>query len=515
MRAAELLARGDILRQAAAAHARRGTPPRPHAEEILARFDEVDRQLVAAGFPPTSPWWRETFEAFYRSGKRQLVARVGRRGGKSSSFSRLAVVEALYGDHQVPPGDTGVVAIVSTDRQEAASRLTTIQAILDALGVAYAPWGDGAIGIRLVGRRIGVRVYTASIKGVSGFTSIFVLCDEVAKWKDADLGANPATQVLASIRPTMRTQRNARIVLSSSPFGMLDAHYDAFEAGETPLQIVAHAPTWIANPTITEAETRADEPDESTWLREYAAIPQAEIEEGLLSEAILDRATRAGPLDVPRAQGHHYVATIDPATRGNAWTLAVLTRGPDRVRRVVLCREWRGTRAMPLEPSSMLAEIRELLRPYGLRWLSSDQFAGDALRELARQQGLTLSLEPWTSVAKREAYENLRTMLLDEELELPPDDAVKTDLLGIRKSLTRNGVTYELATQGARHSDYAPAIAMAAMKVRAARVEPPAPSPQEEHDAQKRDFLLGLQRARERTERFGPLPASHRFKPKR
>jgi len=509
--AAELLAASAALSEALRERVADADPARSHAEEILARFGEVDAKLVAAGFPRTSDWWRTTIETWYRAGTRQLVARVGRRGGKSSSLSRLAVVEAVYGKHEVPPGDVGTVAIVSTDRPEAMGRLRTIEAILDALGIVWRPCKGGIVGIELVGRRVAFRVFTATISGVSGFTGIFVLCDEVAKWADADTGANPATEVISSVRPTMQTQANARMVLSSSPMGMLDAHYDAFEAGETDLQVTAFAPSWVANPTISEAQTRRDEPDESKWLREYAAIPQAEVESSLLSEMVVDRATRESPLDVPRTPGHWYVATIDAATRGNAWTLIVATRGPDRVRRIVLAREWRGTRSIPLVPSEVFQEIKGLLAPYGLTWLTSDQWAGDALRDIARQCGLSLALEAWTNVNKREAYEGLRSMLLDEELELPPDDAVKIDLLGIRKKLTRNGVTYELSTQGARHSDYAPALAMAAMKVRGvARIEPPPKSATEKAAEGKRTFLEGLTRERKRSERHGAPPITHR-----
>lgn len=524
MKPADVLAQGDALLEATRARLAPVEPERSHAEEILARFDEVDRKLVALGWPPTSDWWRATIERWYRAGARQLVGRIGRRGGKSSTLSRLAVVEAIYGRHEVPPGDVGTVAIISTDRPEAMGRLRTIEAILDALGVAWKPCSRGIVGIEIVGKRVAFRVFTATIAGVSGFTGIFVLCDEVAKWADADTGANPATEVVSSVRPTMQTMPNARMVLSSSPMGMLDAHYDAFELGETDLQVTAYAPTWVANPTISEAQTRRDEPDESKWEREYAAIPQAEVEESLLSEMVVDRATRKATInekgervvDVAREAGHFYVATIDAATRGNAWTLIVATRGPDRVRRIVLAREWRGTRSIPLVPSEVFVEIRELLKPYGLTWLFSDQWAGDALRDIARTCGLSLALEAWTSVSKREAYEGLRSMLLDEELELPPDNAVKVDLLGIRKKLTRNGVTYELSTQGARHSDYAPAIAMAALKVRGvATIEAPKKSDAEKAADAKRAFLLGLEKDRKRNERLGipvrqPTPMRNR-----
>src|SRR5690606_27630632 len=32
----------------------------PHAAEILARFEAIDRLLQTRGFPATSPWWHRT-----------------------------------------------------------------------------------------------------------------------------------------------------------------------------------------------------------------------------------------------------------------------------------------------------------------------------------------------------------------------------------------------------------------------------------------------------------------------
>lgn len=483
-----------------------------HAEDVLRGYAEIESRLVAAGFPATSPWWQETVTRWYSADRPQLVARVGRRGGKSSSFSRLAVAEALFGHHDVPPGDIGFVAIVSTDRKEAVGRLRTIKAILDALGVGYAPVEGTPNAIEIEGRR-GFRVFTASIAGVSGFTSIFVLCDEVSKWLDADTGSNPATEVLRSARPTMSTMPNARIALSSSPMGRFDAHYDAYEQGETDLQITAFAPTWVANPSLTEAATHRLEPDELAWMREYAAIPQAAAESSLLTEALIDQATRRPPLlvDLPPDPRHRYVAAIDPATRGNAWTLVLMTREASGVRQVALARQWRGTPSEPLRPGAVFGEIRELLAPYGVRALVSDTWSQDALTEIAQGAGLTLfTEEPWSPQRKRDAYEALRAALQEGRLELHPDPLLRQDLLGIRKRITRTGVTYELAEVEGRHSDYAPAVAMAAVQALVAAEPDDQPSPNDIAQRMKREFLLQRERERKRESRFGLLPATHR-----
>jgi hypothetical protein len=492
-----------------------------HAEKILKHFAALNRALVAKGFPAISPWWHDTITRFYRSGKRQLVGRVGRRGGKSSSLCRLGVTEALYGEHRIPPGDMGIVAIISARRSDALERLRTIKAILDAIDVRYIERGDS---VELVSRRIAFTVYTASISGVSGFTGIFILCDEVAKWKDSDTGANPATVVIASVRPTIATQPNARIFLSSSPMGLLDAHADAFALGETPLQFITHAETWMANPSITEEQTHELEPDPIVWAREYAAIPQAENETSLLSQVSLDKLSRApravdptepawltssDSLPCPR---HRYLATMDPATRGNAWTLAITTLSDERIRKVVLTREWIGTKQKPLVAGKVFAEMAPILAFYNLRHVHSDQFSEDTLREIASQHGVYLIVDtPWSASTKADAFDGLRTIVRESRLELPPDDQVKTDLLGIRERLTRSGIVYELATVGSRHSDHAASIAMGVMLVKA----PPTPiltvrSSFDESEHAKRQFLKERQKERERADKYGRLPVTHR-----
>ena len=483
----------------------------PRNAEILRRFDQLDRALQQRGFPATSPWWRKTIQRWYASGVRQLVARVGRRGGKSSTLSRLAVVEALYGGHKIPPGDIGYVAIISTDRPEALGRLRTIEAILDTLGVTHRPCTGGIIGIEVVGERIGFRVFTASIKGVSGFTGIFVFCDEVAKWADADTGANPAAEVLASVRPTMKTQPGARMVLSSSPMSTLDAHYDAYEVGESSLQVTAWAPTWVANPTVTEAECAIDEPDEVKFAREYGAIPQAETETALLTGALVDRARRRipEPWDLPHVPGHRYAAAMDPATRGNAWTLVIATKGIDGVRRVALAREWRGSRKYPLSPKAVMLEVEQHLTTYFLKWVTTDQAAVDYLRDLC-PPGISLREAPWTQQNKATGYEHVRTLLLDDRLTIPPDPNVKADLLGIKKVFTRVGVQYLLAERAGRHSDFAPALALAVDDARYAALEQVHDrSEAERHASAKVTFLEGRRKERERRERFGGLPITH------
>lgn len=492
-----------------------------HANDVLTHYARVDELLVAKGFPPTSPWWREQIHRWYETGCRQFVPRCGRRAGKSSTLSRLAVVEALYGHHDVPPGDTGIVAIISTDRKEASKRLDTVRAILDALGVAYKPWGEGVQGIRLIGQRIGFCVYTASVAGVSGFTSIFVLCDEVAKWKDADTGVNPANEVLKSVRPTMATMPNARIVLSSSPYSVLDAHYDAFEQGNNDFQIVAQAPSWVCNPTLTEASTRELEPDEKAWEREYKAIPSAEVESSLLEEVTVLACTRKRHTgDLPRAAGWTYAAAMDPAQKRHAWTLVIVGQGPKGIRHVVCARQWVPKPKKPLKSEDVLSEIHDILAEYGLKSVHTDQAGTENLRSIIRllppEKRTFLVEEPWTPASQATAYDFLKKLAESRRLGLPDDKWIRADLLGVVKKITRSGMSYLLIERDGRHSDYAPSIALAIADARFPHKAPAPPKTEEQREREgKSKMLRDREKEYERAKKFGALPVTHRHRPKR
>jgi hypothetical protein len=448
---------------------------RRHAERpsLLESLRIQDERLVAASFPPISPWWWDTLGGFYGRDLRQLVLRVGRRGGKSSTLCRVGVCEALHGDHSIPPGDVGVVAIVSTTKPEARERLRTVRAILDALKVGHHPIEGG---LELDTKPRAFKVFAGTIAGVSGFTSICVLCDEVAKWRDADTGANPATEVLASIRPTMKTQPNARIFLSSSPVGRLDAHAAAFDEGETSLQIVAHAPTWAANPTLSEASTRKDEPDELIWQREYAAVPIDGEVASLFSPVTIDAATRA-ELTRSADPGCSDAAGMDPGTKRNAWTIVLAGKRwvGGRIKLCVLrCMEWRGTQSQPLKPEVVMQEIAEIVSPHRLHHVHTDHWSVDALAAVGRMPRKVrvgpdlidwpLYLIPWrySQAEKLRGYETIRVGLETGAVELAPVPQLRRDMLAVQKIVTRNGLTVDFGeSPDGRHADFAPALLLA------------------------------------------------------
>lgn len=439
--------------------------------DLFARLMELDKRLVRAGFPPLSPWWVKNLERFYRSGKSRSVWRVGRRGGKSSSFCRVAVVETLWGDHQVPPGDIGYFAIVSVSKEEAAARLITNKAILDTIGVAWKPTEHGII---IEGRNVGFKVYAATIAGVSGFTAIGFLADELAKWRDKDTGANPAKEVLASLRPTLATQKNAKAFLSSSPFSTIDAHAEAFDAGDTDTQMIASAPTWEANPTITEEETRKLEPDEPTRLREYGAIPMSSGTQFWFSAEAIKGAVQPGLILPLRARpGTTKTAGGDLAFINDSAAIVIGHHAGGRFT-VADIIERQPKPGAPLKPGAVIKDFAAALVEHGVESMMADGHYKASVYEHFEEHGLLFLSAP---VTVADPYVRFRVLLNGGRVALPDHPRLLQQLKGIMWRPTPNGaISFLLPRGGGGHGDIVSALVLAAWQMGGdVELDPPPP----------------------------------------
>lgn len=427
-----------------------------HGAKILRYFDAIDAVLQRAGFPACSPWWRGQLERFLRSGRRRWVLRVGRRGGKSTTLCRLLVAWALFGEWSVPPGDTAVIAIVSVDRDEAANRLRTIAEILRALGVKHEPRAQE---LDIPERRMRFAVKTCSTKGTIGFTSIALFGDEMASWESRDTMANPAREVMASLRPSMATQPEGFEIDCSAPWGTDDYHAELFGAGDTDAQVVSHAATWEANPTLSESDTRELEPDERLWSRAYAAIPGASVTSDWFGPA-LDVCEAGERCTEPILPWVRYIVAIDPAFQRDHFGWAVVSsrslppdpRMPERQRRMTRLHAAGAWQTGGVRPLDMAFRLRdEVCSRYGLVGVDegatarviTDQFEGHSFSDLARQAGIMLQVVPWTAgnseTTKIARYRSVRMAMLEGCVQLPQDQGLVSELRRVSGKLLPSG----------------------------------------------------------------------------
>lgn len=409
---------------------------------FLAQYDALDRTLVKAGFPATSPWWRSELERLFGEetapSRRRWIIRAGRRAGKSTTLARLAVAWALFGAHAVPLGDIGVVSFVSLSKDEASSRLRTIAAILKALGIKHDPRGD-EIEISIT-RPVLFKVFACNTGAVVGFTSIAVFCDEVARWESRDSAANPAKEIIGSLAPTMATVPAAFMVLSSSPWGVDDEHALAFERGETAAQMISFAESWIANPTITEAQTHELEPDDRTWQREYAAIPGAMLSAAFDPD---DVAASFAPRSITGRRTGGFLAidasSLKPGGDGFAWAAGYTTSTGEIV--IDEIDEWDATKLKSVDRKQIVKHLAARARHYGARRVFGDQCEQSGLVSDFKDAGLALLIYPWSSPSKDAAFQWLRRTMRDRRLHLPNSVPLRKEMSAVKERLTPSGLT--------------------------------------------------------------------------
>jgi hypothetical protein len=410
------------------------------APDFISRFFQLDRQLSAKNHPALSPFWSRTVRRFLSSGCRQLVVRAGRRSGKSLTACKLAVAFALLGQWVVPPGERAAVVIVSVSLSEARAKISIIRSMLAALGCAVAR--DTADEIALQDLQISFKAVAGNWRTAVGFSSILIVADEVARWRDEVSGANPASEILSSLRPTMATHPDARVLLISSPLGSSDYHAESFDKGDTEQQQVAHAPTWVGNPTITKADTHALEPDARIHAREYAALPQA----GLLSCFEASDVARAFEPrgDIGRRFGR--VCSVD-ASSGKAdifgWSLLGWSEVEGTDQHVLEVDSVQGFSARDVQDIGIDEVVRRIAAACKQARVTSvfgDQRESLSLQASFQRAGLRFTEFPWTQPSKARAVARLRRLLLEGRLILPPWAPLKRELLAFEERTDSSGM---------------------------------------------------------------------------
>ena len=398
---------------------------------------------------------------------REMVVLSGIRTAKSLIAACGAFHMALTCDvSSLRPGEIPRVSVVSLKKDLADVIMNHLVGTLKSKPMLRRfmigePSGDGLMLRHPSGMPVEVAVVAGSRAGSSLVArwSAGAIFDEFPRMVGGDEGVvnwdDMRDAVLLRILPGCQLWH---IGSPWAPYGPAYELVTAHHGKPTARMVVVRAPAPAMNPvTWTPERVEAAKADPDVYRTDVLA-EFASPEEALFSSESVDRCTRKHPIVVGPKQGNTYYAAMDPATRGNGWTLVIGTREDGRTV-VVRAEEWIGSRESPLDPGEVLAEIAGILGAYGIQRVDTDQAMGDALVRLARNVGLTLV--PWTLSGTERArrYLAIRTRMDSNELELPPIPRLRTDLLHLRKRVTPGGMAVDLpSTSDGRHCDFAPAL---------------------------------------------------------
>jgi hypothetical protein len=272
--------------------------------ESLSRSERRAFDAVAGGRGPPSEKVRE------------LIAIVGRGGGKSRMAALIAAYVATCLDHseKLAPGEVGMILVLAMSQDQALVVFNYIAAFLQ-----FSPILAGRIEslttteIRLRGNIV-IAVHSNDFRRVRGRTLLCVVFDEAAMWR-SDESANPDREVYSAVLPSLIRTRGVLVIISTGyrRAGLLYEKWKQnFGSVADPGILVVQGSTATFNPTFERARIEAAK----------AADPeaaQAEWEGGFRSDVadfvsadVLERCV--GPYDeIAPLQGCRYVGFVDPS----------------------------------------------------------------------------------------------------------------------------------------------------------------------------------------------------------
>jgi hypothetical protein len=411
---------------------------------------------------------------------RELAILAGVRTGKSLLAAAIAVwasqtCNMYYNDadgkrHDLQPGDIPRVSVLSVTIDLARQvfnhlRMTLMHRPRLSPLLMGEPQRDTVMLRHPSGRAVEIKVIAGAKAGGSVVARWSAGCifDEYARMSGSDDGVvnyrDTHTSVIDRLLP------GAQIISISSPWGR---HGPAFETYEKYYKKPSNAYVFVQadarklNPAYWTAERceQLQERDPDAYVRSVLGAFLSGDDQFFPSQHIT-AAIRTSPIMRPPQEGVTYRAAMDPATRDNDWTLVIGALLPGGKRSIVYHKRWKGTQANPLKPSKVLREIAGICKKYNVGMIDTDQYSGDAMRDLGESVGLVVNVKVWTRKNQYEAFRLLKLALGESIIELPPDPLVRADFDAVRQIVTRRGIgiVFPLTPDG-RHCDYAPAIAM-------------------------------------------------------
>jgi hypothetical protein len=182
---------------------------------------------------------------------------VGRRGGKSKMAALVGTFIATFIDFKpyLSTGERPMVLILARDKEQAKVVLGYLTGMIHAVpALAMKIVSERGDELELDNKVI-IGVKTSDFRAVRGITVVCAICDEVAFWNFDSDSANPDTEVLRAVRPSMATIPTAKLILISTGYAMAgvlyELHKEHYGKDDSPV-LIWQSDTITMNPRISQ-----------------------------------------------------------------------------------------------------------------------------------------------------------------------------------------------------------------------------------------------------------------------
>jgi hypothetical protein len=386
----------------------------------------------------------------------EFWAVVGRRGGKSRATAALAVFIAALCEHKLSPGEIGRVVIVAGDREQASICVSYARGILERspiLRQMIARQTSGEIELK---SGIRISVHTSSFRRVRGVTALACILDEIAFFFSDDT-ANPDSEVVAALRPTLATTGGPLIAISS-PYARKGEMWSAYQRDFGPNGdariLVAQGGTEQLNlsgdASLQDWITRQRERDPASAAAEVDAQFRTDVE-SFVSLEVINACVDEGELERRPLPHFGYTAFCDPSGGSSDSMTLAISHVEGAITVVDLVREVPA----PFSPQDVVANFCKLLKEYRCTRVFGDRYGAEWVAEAFAFRGVTYE---HSELNRSELYISLLAMLNSKIVALVDHPKLSKQLLGLERRTGRLGRDTIDHGRGA-HDDVANAVA--------------------------------------------------------
>jgi len=362
----------------------------------------------------------------------QLVAAVGRRGGKSKAVACLAAyISALCDfDDVLVPGEVGTVLCVSLNTKVAGIVKGYIEACFEESPVLAQMVVNKTRDTLELSNGISIEVRAASFRKLRGPTYVCVICDELAFWYQDATFANPDTEILNAVKPGLLTTRGP-LILASSVYGKRGELYQAFKKhygpNGTPSVLVAYGTSRDFHESLPQEEIdQALAADPARNAAEYLSQWRTDIETFVSRELV--EACCADYTELAPKSGNFYYAFVDPAggSGSDSFALAVAYRDGQQIV-IAAIREYRP----PFMATVVVEQTAMLLRMYGITRISGDKWAGGVFPDLYQRAGIRYEQ---IELIKSDIYSGILPILNSGRMTMMRDERLIYQLASLERT---------------------------------------------------------------------------------
>jgi hypothetical protein len=395
----------------------------------------------------------------FEDGHQQAVWRWGRRSGKSLLADVIALYDALVRDdlrEKMLYGENRITSILCPRMDQAQAHIVNISALLQR-----APHLRAMVTTQIADEiqfRNGsvIRAFPCSARGIRGGAWSACIMDELGHFMTSDEGNAAGDRVLEAALPSLaQFGSDGWLICISTPLWKQGAFWklcQRAESGHHPYIHGLHASTGEMNPQIPPdwlEQRRIEDPD--LYRREFLA----EFVDGtsaFLNSVDIRACQRKGITTLAPTDGPSYHGTIDPAFSRDLFAMAVGHREQELL---VVDGVWTWHRE---GFEATLDQVVTVARRYRLRSLRTDQFSAQAVIEGVAKRGLHCEAVPWDSAGKWQAYARMKALINTRGIELPDDEKIAGELMGLEARQTPAGAI-RIAAGGGGHDDRASVLA--------------------------------------------------------